>query len=115
MLLTPAFMFTNVTLKRYAAGAYTNGRWAAGTATESTIIASIQPAKSSELERLPEGLRTKGVREVYTEIPLQTANEKTGVPADRIVWDSEEWEVQVLDAHVLGIKHYKAICVRVER
>lgn len=115
MIPASPLMFTTLTLKRYVAGAYTNGRWAAGTATQSTIVASIQPVTSSELERLPEGLRTKGVRKVYTEIPLQTANEKTGIAADRIIYDSEDWEVQEIDAHVLGIRHFKAICVRVER
>ena len=42
-------MFTEVTMRRYAAGSYVSGRWVPGAVTESTIVASVQPAKSDEL------------------------------------------------------------------
>lgn len=108
-------MFTEVTMRRYAAGTYTNGRWVPGAVTEIPIVASVQPAKSDELLRLPEGMRTKGVVKAYTDSELQPGDEGQRSQPDRIVWDGEEWEVQVVDRHQLGIAHYKAICVRVER
>lgn len=115
MLPTPPGMFESTTLIRYAAGAYTNGRWAAGTATQSTIVASVQPATSDDLLRLDEGFRTAGGCVVYSQAELRTANEATGRSADRIVWNGENWEVQKVDGHGLGIIHYRAICTRVER
>lgn len=108
-------MFTEVTRRRYAAGTYTNGRWVSGAVTEAPIIASVQPAKSDELLRLPEGFRTKGVVKAYTDADLQPGDESASKQADRIVWDGEEWEVQIVDRHALGIGHYKAIATRVER
>lgn len=109
-------MFSNVTRKRYTAGSYVDGRWAAGGSDAATIIASVQPVRSqAELLLLPEAARTRGSVKIYTEDSIRTADESTQTPADRIVWDGEEWEVHVVDTWVYGIAHSRAIAVRVER
>lgn len=112
---TSADMFTSCTLRRRAAGVFTSGRWIDGAETESTIVASVQPLTSDELLQLPEGDRSKGARRVYTESELQAGDESAGLVADRIVWGGEEWEVHKVDGHGLGLAHYAATVVRVER
>lgn len=108
-------MFAQVTRRRYLAGTHTAGRWVSGGYADSTIIASVQPVKSSELLLLPEGERTRGSVKVYSDDDLRTADEPNKLPADRILWDGYEWEVFWVDDHQLGIAHSKAICLRIDQ
>jgi hypothetical protein len=109
-------MFTEITRKQFAPGTYTNGTWVPGAGTESQIVASVQPeGDADKLDRLPEGVRSRGVVKVYTGCELRTADEETQTPADQVLWDGEWWEVQIVDTWALGIEHFKAICTRVDR
>lgn len=114
-LPVPPEMFDDFTVKRYAAGSYSSGGWSPGSESQVTITASIQPAGPNELINLPEAQRTKAAIKAYTNDELRTANEGSSLQADRIVYNSEDWEVQKVSQHEFGIAHYKAIAVRLDR
>ncbi len=61
------------------------------------IVASIQPATSQDLLRLPEGERTSVRIVVYTAAELRTAVAPGGPPADRISYQGDEYEVEKSD------------------
>jgi hypothetical protein len=108
-------MFDEYTVKRRTAGSYVDGTWAPGTESEFTIQASVQPTKPDELINLPEAQRTSAAMKVYTNTILRTANEASAIQADCIVVDEEDWEIQKIDKHALGMAHFKAIAVRKDR
>lgn len=114
-LQKPREMFSSYTVKRYAAGTYVSGTWTPGAQSSLSVVASVQPAKADELIYLPEAQRTTAAIKIYTDSHLQTGNEKTGVQADRITYQGEDWEIQQIYEHELGIAHYKAIATRFDR
>jgi hypothetical protein len=87
----------------------------AGSVSDVSIVASVQPASPSDLQHLPDGDRSRAAVKIYTDDELRTANESSGLIADKVVWLGEQWEVQQLQRHVYGIAHYKALAFRVER
>lgn len=104
-----------VTRQRFAAGAVSAaGRWTEGATTSTTILASVQPATGRQLQRLPEGLRERVELMAFTETELRTADQATGLSADRIVVDGETYQV----AHVRHwptfgpLPHYEAALER---
>ncbi len=111
--------FATVTRRRRAAGAYVDGLWVDGASTDADIVASVQPASHRDLLRLPEGLRTRSTVAVITDDDLQTANEALKQAADRIVYQGEEWEVQVVDDWTMGavdqLGHRDCLAQRVDR
>jgi len=118
---TPSPMFGDVTLTRFAAGSYnaTTGKHSEGTSSTSTIRASVQPAKGDQLLRLPDGVREKGAVEVITPNEVRTSNENDSTSGDRITWQGEQWEVQLVDDfathHSGDLAHYEALAVRMDR
>jgi hypothetical protein len=110
-------MFTSVTVKRYAAGSWAAGVFTAGAQSTVTITASVQPAKPDELQNLSAAARrsSAGIK-VYSESELRTADEATGIQADRVSWEGEDWEVQAVSRHRLSnLAHYKALATRMDR
>ena len=110
----------DITLTRRPAGSYVSGTWVPAATTATTIRASVQPAKFSSIMRLPEGLRTRGVVDVFSESELLAANEATGIEGDMVSWQGEQWEVQIVDAwldghHAPELGHWRAVAVRVDR
>lgn len=84
----------SVTLTRMAAGAVgSDGRYAPGTATAASVKASMQPASDRVLHLLPEGRRQSVTLSAFTEFALRTADHATGLPADRITYRGEVYEV----------------------
>lgn len=116
-LPTPAKMFTAVSVTRSGAGSYVDGRWVAGSTSQFSITASMQPVKlkHNELLHLPEGDRNRSAVRVYTATELRAANEDNGTISDFVTWEGEQWEVVKVDVWSLGIAHYKAIALRVSR
>ena len=117
-LPTPSPMWSNLTVTRASAGNYPGGRFVDGGSTTLTVRASVQPAKSSEVQRLPEGLRGKGTRTIFCTTELKAQNETDGTPADLVEVNGELWEVQIIDFwgdHASGMRHWKAVAVRQDR
>lgn len=97
------------TVKR-AGGAFVSGRWQAGAAEEIGIDASVQPATAKELERLPEGQRTRETLAVYTTTELRIA--APGQAADRLEHDGVTYEVQSVEPWGVG-GYFKALAAKV--
>jgi len=82
-----------------------------------TIRASVQPLRPDEvLDESPGGERNRhGVR-VYSNTRLLTGDQRTGLKADRIIINDEQFEVQTVEdwtQHSLRQKHYKSTCWRI--
>jgi len=113
---TPACFFSSVTRIRRLEGAYISGVWTDGASYETTITASVQPTGPRELMRLPEGLRTRDSVKIFTADSLRSANESSGLAADRIVYQGEEYEVVSAGGYTHAqMPHVEAVAVRVDR
>lgn len=101
-----------VTLTRYAASTRgADGRATPGATTITTIYASVQPTSGRDLERLPEGLRSRESRTAYTSSPVATADQVLGIQADRITVDGSTFEVYQVQAWPSSgpLPHYKVL------
>jgi hypothetical protein len=94
------------TIARFATGRYTVTRTPARTyggdglvdpasPKTLTIEASVQPLRGRELERLPEGLRSSEVMQVFTTTELKT--QSTSHEPDVIAIDGESWQVEIVE------------------
>jgi hypothetical protein len=97
------FANETITVRRFE-GFNDSGRWVSREVERFEIKANVQPARGSDLERLPEGYRSQGAFWVYpkTSVVLRTgsaalsANEP-GTVADELVIDGVVYEVGSID------------------
>jgi len=68
-----------------------DGRPVVGTSAVINVDACVQPLSGRELEVLPESLKTRELRTVFTKVALTTVSGANA--ADRIAYDGETWEV----------------------
>jgi hypothetical protein len=110
----PSEIFQSVTIKRYAAGAWTHGVYAPGAETTVVIMACVQPGGMKELLSLEEADRTKDQLAIWSEEPIYTLNETTGQKADRVSWDGAYWQVRRVESYGITpqLHHYHAVAVR---
>lgn len=78
------------TVKRLAAGSYTNGIYADGSASTFTIYASVQPLKGLEIMLLPENRRLSQAVKIFTSTLLNITS--TANP-DQILYNGNYFEV----------------------
>lgn len=106
----------SLTVTRYSAqtrDAY--GRvQSAGVASTFTIAASVQRPSGWRLEKLLDGGHTRDAWHIDTTTALRTANELTGVPADRVTVDGLVYEVFESAQVRAVIPHYETLALRVE-
>ena len=79
-------------------GHYFDGRWQKDQPQKLSVPACIQPLTGVDLQRLPEGQRTRDHVVVFSESPLQTADAAAGTPADVLTWFGRRYEVQAVEA-----------------
>lgn len=91
----------------------TTGRYDDPAYTDRTITACIQRPRGRELQRLPENQRTEEVIRVESSTLLRTADVTKGTPADRVLYNSEVYEVQVLTDYLQHANYCQALAVRV--
>ncbi len=78
-----------ITITRSAAPTRVSGRPSVMGATSTVaIVASVQPLSSKELQLVPEGMRARGVRKVFTSTPLVLLP----MP-DRFDYQGATWEI----------------------
>lgn len=79
------------TLRRFEKTQITRGRPHAAY-TDSTVSLNIQPLSSDDIMTLPEGMRRRKNIKAIGRAVIRTADEKTGILADRIYYRSEWYE-----------------------
>jgi hypothetical protein len=87
-----------------------NGVLVPGSTSTLTIEACVQPLGGRELRRLPEGLRNKEARQVYTPTELRTA--QTGNEPDSIAIGSNSWQVQTCEPWAELGGYFRAIVTK---
>ncbi len=113
--MIPLLAPRSITLRRYPTGSVgSDGRFAPGTPTDSTIIASVQSADDEVMQILPEDLRRREAKRVYTSTTLHTANQHAGVAGDRLVIDGVVFVVEIVNDYPLPLPHTRAIAVRLQ-
>jgi hypothetical protein len=87
------------TVSRAGTSSYdSDGKYVPGALTTLTIQAINQPLSGRELQRLPEGLRTKETRQFYTTTELRAASVADGTVADIIeVTDVGFFQVELVE------------------
>jgi len=95
-------------------GGYVDGEYEEGSTSTFDIEMSVQPLQGRELQLLPEGERTRRYVKGYTVTRLYTAIEATSKKADRVGYDSTNFEVQSVERWVDGeLEHYKVLMAEV--
>jgi len=74
---------------------------------------SVQPLTGRDVERLPEGLRDREARVVFTAADLRPANPAAGTHGDRVTFDGAEFEVQSAEPWVELGNYRRCVLVRV--
>ena len=85
------------TVKRGSAPTYANGFKTPGAESDVVIRALVQPAKSRDLQVLPEGLRNRGTVKLFSVDEIRLGDPSTEAPPDRIVYGGEEWTMVHVD------------------
>ncbi len=102
------------TITRIAASAYdSHGRAVAGGTSTLAMVASVQPVTGRDLQRMPEGLRTRELVKLYTTTQLRTADEGAGTVADRFAYRGATWEVQTVEDWADAGNYFKCIAAKV--
>lgn len=97
-------------------GEYVGGRWVEDFAGDRNVMVNIQPFKYHELMQLSESERTQEWYKMYSEEPLYTSQEPSGLNqkvAERVEWDGKVFKIVSTLNYKMGIlDHYKALMVR---
>lgn len=102
-----------ITVIRREPGGYVNGRTVSGTEERTEgVEASVQPAGTEDIELLPEGMRSRESKAIWTEFPLRTGHAEGPLP-DRVEVQGVTYEVHALRDFQAMAGYTKAIAVRV--
>lgn len=104
---TGTYVVTRTPVGTYPSG----GLHVPGTPANINVLACVQPLTPRELERLPEGLRSRELRHVWTAAALKVAD-GVNVP-DLVAIDGASWEVQAVEDWVAFGGLCKAVVARV--
>lgn len=96
-----------------AATSLVEGRRVAPATTTFTVVASVQPASGRSIDRLPEGLRARESKDVWTATRLQPAIPDVGLEGDRITIDGAVYEVQIVHDWEKHGSFFRATAVKV--
>ena len=109
-------MSDTLTVTRYSAQTRDSfGRVSAlAAASTFTVRASVQRPDAKTLQKLMEGDRTEDAWHVDTVTQLNTADETSGTPADRIDIDGFNYEVFKVTKVRAVIPHYECLVLRLE-
>lgn len=104
-------------VRRNGAGSYVAGDWVPSTnETTTTFSANVQQAEGRDIQKLPEGERTREAIVVYLPRqagPFQVSERSSGLDRDRLVWRGVTFELaRVEDWSSYG--YWRALAVRVE-
>lgn len=102
-----------ITVQRRSEGSWNDdGEYVEGTVETFEADANVQPMGGRQAQTLPEGLRQRVGKVIYTNADLQAVDQDDNVPGDRIEYGGELWEVRKVEAHNGLLTHTKATVVR---
>lgn len=101
------------TVKRPAETTYVNGRAVTGVVTTLEVKAHFQPMTGRELQRLPEGERSKEMRVGWTAEPLRSSGEEG--QSDVVEIEGDDWEVSRVEDWSESGGFYRLYVTRVSR
>ena len=100
------------TVTRRGPSAYdSDGIRTSPTTSTLTVMGSLQPMSGRDLQRLPEGMRTREGKAFFTPTALLTA--ASGQEPDTISADGDTWEVSVVDRWAELGNYYRVILLKV--
>ena len=81
--------------RRATGGSYVDGNYVSAGVTETLtdVFVSVQQMTRDELLLLPEGLRTREVKKMYSKTQLFGVNAPDGREADRVSYNNEVYEI----------------------
>lgn len=97
--------------RRTTAGYGSDGRLDAPSTSSLSLVAVVEPAGGRDLQRLPEGMRTREVKAVWTATALKSAD-ATYEP-DLLTIEGASWEVQNVENWSTHGNYYRALVVKV--
>lgn len=107
-----SFATGTYTVTRNSASAYgSDGRLDAPSTTTLSVEGCVQPLTGRELQRLPEGLRTRELRAFYTATELKTQG--AGQDPDSIAIDGDTWQVERVERWAELGNYWKAVLIKV--
>lgn len=89
-------------------GTYQDG----ATSTFTIDDANVQPLGGREAQTLPEGLRQRTGKVIYTDTELRAVDPQADQPGDRLDYEGETYEVRKVEEHDGLLSHYKVTAVR---
>lgn len=102
-------------IRRPGQGSYTKGHWIRPDAEEFEGTGAIFPASEETIQMLPEGVRSRETKEVFTACELFTADAKTNREADILVLRDIDFEVHMIwDWREAG-GFFHAVCVKMDQ
>lgn len=91
-----------------------DGRWVAGAFVSAPILAGVQPMPARVRAALPEGLRERDGRVLFTRADVQPASQFSGAAADRFLIDGVMFEAIDVETWPAVIAHNRVVVVRVQ-
>ncbi|MFU8806540.1 MAG: hypothetical protein ACNA8W_22205 [Bradymonadaceae bacterium] len=102
----------NITRIRRGETRGSDGRSVIAVLNSTTIQASVQPLTDRQREVLPEGIRTRVEKRLYSKSDFRTADQLTGTPSDYVLYNGETFEVVAVKRWPKLLAHYEVDLVR---
>lgn len=106
-----------ITVDRPQQGSYLHGEWIEPISDSFTTVGNIQPNLTwNQMQKLPEGDRSKNAIVIYCNSELLQAQEGTPArKADIVHYDSNLWEVKTSMMYRMGVlDHCEAVALRLD-
>lgn len=87
-----ALAIGGITRRRRGSPTWSNGRSTAAAATDTAIAGVFHPLTGRDLERLPEGIRSRARYRLITTADVRTVDRSGGLPPDQIVHAGHTYE-----------------------
>jgi hypothetical protein len=80
----------------FRTGSFIDGRFVIGSVSQVSINAVVQPAKSRDLQNLPEGSQVNGAKVFYTQTQIETVDDKNSTLENYILHENRLYKITSL-------------------
>ncbi len=110
-LLANSKFLNDIKVVRYCEGTYRHGEYIPGECEEIAMKGSCQPFRNLEMLQEQFGRKVRKALKIYTKDPLFTLKLSPNEKADRVVIDSETYEIHEVLEYKQILPHFKSIAV----